>query len=157
MSAHTPITIFEATPAEYPDFKRLNLAWIEEYFRVEPHDIEQLNDPEHHILASGGRILVAQYQGTIVGTVALVQVSPIQFELAKMAVDPAFQGLQIGKKLGEACIELARQLGGKEIFLESNTKLVPAITLYRRLGFEEIPITGTPYERADIRMMLELR
>ncbi len=76
--------------------------------------------------------------------------------MAKMAVDPDFQGRQIGKKLGEAVVERARTLGGNEIWLESNRRLIPALTLYERLGFVEVPMIETPYARADIRMSLKL-
>ena len=143
--------------ADYqPDFKRLNVAWIKRYFTLEPHDLEQLDDPQHHILHDGGHILLAKTGTDIVGTVALVQVQEGVWELAKMAVDEAFQGRQIGKRLGEAAIDWVRQRGGQEIFLESNRRLAPALALYQRLGFQEVPLQETPYARADIKMVMIL-
>ena len=139
-----------------PDFKRLNVAWIARYFTVEPHDTAQLDDPQHHILDDGGQILLAELEGNIVGTVALVRAEAGVFELAKMAVDEAYQGRQIGKRLGEAALDWARQQGAREVFLESNRRLVPALTLYQRLGFQEVAMVETPYARADIRMAINL-
>ncbi len=66
------------------------------------------------------------------------------------------QGGQIGYKLGIHTIETAKLLEAKRIWLESNRVLEPALNLYRKLGFTEIPITVTPYARADIRMELLL-
>jgi septum formation topological specificity factor MinE len=39
-------------------FKTLNLEWIQKYFKVEPHDVEQLENPEKYILESGGQIFL---------------------------------------------------------------------------------------------------
>ena len=136
------------------DFKRLNLEWIEKYFVVEEHDLEQLSNPEENIIDKGGEILFAVYGKEVAGVCALIKTSAYEFELAKMAVSPHFQGKQIGYKLGEYAVETARLLGAKRIWLESNRILAPAINLYVKLGFKEIPITTTPYARADIRMEL---
>jgi ribosomal protein S18 acetylase RimI-like enzyme len=82
--------------------------------------------------------------------------SPFDYELAKMAVDPRFRGRGIGHQLGAAIIERARRLGAKTIFLESNTILAPAISLYRKLGFVETERQPTPYARGNIHMVLKL-
>ncbi|MDH4058541.1 MAG: GNAT family N-acetyltransferase, partial [Cyclobacteriaceae bacterium] len=66
-----------------------------------------------------------------------------------------FRGLKIGEALSLKAIEKARVLGGRKIILYSNTKLEPAIGLYRKLGFQEIPLDG-PYKRSNIKMELTL-
>jgi GNAT superfamily N-acetyltransferase len=136
------------------DYKRLNLAWIKKYFIVEAHDVEQLSNPEEYIIDKGGEILFAVYKEEVVGVCALIKTAENEFELAKMAVAPQFQGKQIGYKLGLYTIERARLLGAKRIWLESNRILKSAINLYIKLGFKEIPVTASPYARADIRMEL---
>lgn len=136
------------------DFKRLNLEWIEKYFVVEEHDLEQLSHPEESIINTGGDIFFALYDDEVAGVCALIKTGDNEFELAKMAVSPNFQGQQIGYKLGMHTIEMGKQMGAKRIWLESNRRLTPALNLYRRLGFKEIPITVTPYARADIKMEL---
>lgn len=114
------------------DFKRLNEEWISTYFELEPHDSEQLDDPQGHILSGGGRIYFALYGEDIIGTVALVRVSETSYELAKMAVSPRYQGLGVGKKLGEHLISEAKRLGCTYLYLESNQKLTPALNLYKK-------------------------
>lgn len=139
------------------DFARLNYDWIEKYYEVEEHDHEQLDEPFQHIIKPGGEIFFARLEGKTVGTVALICVDEETFELAKMAVAPDYRGFNIGGRLMDACIEHARQMGKKRIVLESNTKQIPAIRLYRKYGFREIPLKNdTPYQRANIRMELQL-
>lgn len=137
------------------DFAELNYEWIREFHDIEEHDREQLDNPKDYVLKNGGQILIAKIGEEAVGTVALIHINNETFELAKMAVTSRYRGFSIGKKLMEACIEFARKNGIKRLILESNTKLIPAIKLYRKYGFVEIPLDpNTPYERANIRMEL---
>lgn len=140
------------------DFARLNYEWIEEYFSVEAHDREMLDAPEEYIINRGGQIFFAEIDDKIVGTVALIAVGDDSFELAKMAVDKNYRGFRIGEALMAACVEFSAKKGIKKIFLLSHTKLVPAINLYRKFGFEEIPLDSEiPYQRPDIQMELRLK
>lgn len=149
------IYILDYSTNYQPDFERLNRNWIEKYFWMEPVDHEVLSKPDEHIINKGGSIFMAQYNNEIAGTVALKFVEAGVFEFTKMAVDEKFQGLKIGKQLAEAAIEKAKQKNAHKIILYSNTKLTTAITLYRKLGFQEIPVDG-PYKRSDIKMELIL-
>ena len=81
---------------------------------------------------------------------------PPVFELVKMGVSPLAQGKGIGFLLGQACIEKARALGAEKIYLESNTRLKPAISLYHKLGFRKVAGPPSPYERCNIQMELKL-
>ncbi|KAA9345712.1 bifunctional helix-turn-helix transcriptional regulator/GNAT family N-acetyltransferase [Adhaeribacter soli] len=143
-------------PEHQTRFRDLNVEWIEHYFKLEKKDLESLNDPKGYILDKGGHILVAAYKGEIMGVCALLKMDNETYELAKMAVSPAAQGKSIGWLLGKACIEKAKALGAKKLFLESNTKLVPAINLYHKLGFKKIVGKPSPYERSNIQMELVL-
>ena len=79
--------------------KTLNYEWLEKYFAVEPVDVEQLSDPQLHIIDKSGHIYFAQYEGVIVGTSSLLKVEVGHYELAKMAVTEKYKGLGIGKIL----------------------------------------------------------
>lgn len=139
------------------DFACLNYEWIEEYYTVEEHDREQLDNPKEYIIDHGGEIFFAVLNGVVVGTVALINVKDETFELAKMAVTSKYRGLNLGGKLMQACIDYSKKAGKKRIILESNTKQIPAIRLYKKYGFKEIPLdANTPYQRANIRMELVL-
>jgi ribosomal protein S18 acetylase RimI-like enzyme len=87
----------------------------------------------------------------------LIPAGEAVLELTKMAVSPSFQGRGIGDKLMERCVEYAKEQGVKTVFLESHTSLTPALMLYRKHDFLEVP--GDPhslYSRADIRMELAI-
>lgn len=141
-------------------YKELNLAWIEKYFAVEPRDRLELEDPEKHIVAGGGRIFIAESDGAegreVLGTCALVAEHDGAYELVKMAVRDIAKGRGVGRALGDAAIAAARALGAPRVELLSNTTLVPAISLYRALGFVEVPLPPSDYARANIKMVLDL-
>ena len=140
-----------------PHFERLNRAWIERWFVLEPPDHEVFADPVTHIIAPGGQIFFVVEDGEVYGTCAVVRHGDDGFELAKMAVDPTAQGRGYGDLLMRAAIQFSREACGRQLILVSNRKLEPAIRLYRKHGFVEVPITGgSGYERADIEMHLPL-
>jgi len=151
------IEIIPFEPKYSADFKNLNLDWLNKYFRVEPHDDEVLGDPEKHIIKPGGYIFFAREGKRILGTVALMKIEDKIFELTKMAVTPQQQGKKIGQKLMEHTLEFAKEQGWKTLILYSNRKLESAIYIYKKYGFEEIPVEdNSPYGRGDIKMKLEL-
>lgn len=141
------------------EFKRLNVEWLEKHFYVEKIDDDILSNPEEYILKPGGFIFFAKCGDEIVGTSALIKHSDM-FELAKMAVTEKYQGLKIGKKLADVAIDKARALGQRQIFLETNSKLKPALNLYKKLGFVDAPYPGGKsehYQRSDTYMVLILK
>lgn len=152
----TAVTVVDYAPQFQEAFKQLNYAWIEEYFSVEDTDRHYLENPESTILQAGGHILIALYNGAAVGTCALIKIDDAHFELAKMAVADTARGRGIGRQLGEAAIQKARELGAQKLLIESNTVLTAAINLYYALGFKKIVGPPSPYERCNIQMELPL-
>lgn len=140
------------------DFEILNKGWIEEYFVVEEKDKRTLQNPQKYILDEGGHILVALYKEKIVGVCALLKMDDekYDYELAKMIVSKEVRGKGIGFILGKEAIIKAKELEGKRIFLQTNTLLTPAITLYKKLGFKQIATYKSDYERSNYQMELVL-
>lgn len=150
------IEIIDYKPEHQPFFERFNRAWIEKYFWLEEIDLFVLQHPEEALLNKGGAILMASYEGKIAGTVALKKVSNEIFEFTKMAVDETFRRKGIAEALSVAAFEKARQLGATKVILYSQTNLEPAILLYKKLGFKEVPLEPGIYQRANIKMEIEL-
>ena len=148
------VTIVDFAPVYAQAFKDLNKEWISAYFKMEASDYKALDGAQTNILDNGGHILVALYNDEPVGVCALIKMQDpkYQYELAKMAVAPSMRGKKIGWILGQAVIEKARSLGANYIYLESNTILTPAISLYEKLGFTRVTGRPTPYERCNIQM-----
>jgi len=153
------IRIVNYQPKYQQAFKTLNEEWISKYFEMEEADRKVLDNPKTQIINKGGCILVALYQNEPVGVCALLKMDdPVyNYELIKMAVKPAMQGKNIGWLLGQAIIDKARSLGASAIYLESNTILKPAISLYQKLGFKKVFGRATPYKRCNIQMELQLK
>ncbi len=128
--------IIDYEPRYQADWKRINVAWISRSFVVEDVDLEVLDDPQERIITPGGCIILAMEGDAVVGTCALLLSKPGVYQMVKMAVDEAWRGEGIGRLLGEAIIERARELGGHLLMLYSNTTgSAAAGALYRDLGF----------------------
>lgn len=150
------IIIEDYRPEWQPHFEALNKAWIEKYFVLEEIDRFVLSDPEEAILKDGGRILFAVYNGRVIGTVALKKADDHTLEMTKMAVDEAFQGMGAGKLLCRSAISKARETGVKELVLYTHSALKSALGIYEKLGFTEVPVEPGKYQRADIKMSINL-
>ncbi|MFH7010349.1 GNAT family N-acetyltransferase [Flavobacterium sp. FlaQc-52] len=132
--------------------KILNLEWLEKYFKVEEKDEIVLSDPQRYIIDKGGMIFYAKYNDEVVGTYSLIKTDVTTFELGKMAISERAQGLGIGNKMLVHCMAVAKENHIQKLFLYSNRILLPAIHLYEKFGFTEIPLEDGVYERADIKM-----
>ena len=133
-------------------FTTLNTAWLQKYFVVEPLDEQMLASPKEFFIDKGGFIFFAKVDEAIAGTFALLKEPGNIYELSKMAVDEKYQGMKIGNRMMEYCIAEANELKAAKIILYSNTKLAPAIHLYKKYGFIEVPVKSALYKRADIKM-----
>jgi ribosomal protein S18 acetylase RimI-like enzyme len=149
------VTIVEFDERYARQFADLNYQWIGETYGIEQHDHDVLDNPMESVIGPGGQIFFAIDGDDVAGTVAMIPFEDDAFELTKMAVDPKFRGRGIGDLLMQACVDLARGSARPRIILESNTKQVAAIQLYRKFGFKEIPLDpNSQYVRANIRMEL---
>ena len=140
-------------PEHAAAFRDINYAWIEEHFDIEDADRKALESPKEYILDRGGAILIALHGEEVVGTCALLPTAtPGTLELAKMGVRKSARGLGAGMALGKAALEAAWTLGASRVYLETNSALTPALTLYRKLGFRQITVEESPYCRCDVAM-----
>ena len=91
----------------------------------------------------------------MVGTCALLRESPGVYELSKMAVDESFRGIGAGRRLLDAAIAAFHRRRGRELFLESSSRLATALGMYERAGFVLQPGVrpGSHYARADVYMI----
>jgi GNAT superfamily N-acetyltransferase len=154
LQARDALEILDFDPRYRDHFRRLNTEWLEKYFYVEARDHQVLSNPEAEILAPGGFVFLARYQGEIVGTCALIKAGRGTFELSKMAVTERYQGLGIGQRLLTAAVAQFRKTGARRLFLESSSKLTRALTLYEANGFRFAPLPqgSAHYQRADVYM-----
>jgi putative acetyltransferase len=138
------------------DFKKINLEWLVKYSLKEELDVFQLDNPRGRILDSGGVIYLARVGNEIVGSAALINEDNGVYELAKMAVRPAWQGRGISSLLLQKCLTKAKELGAKTLILFSHTSLTSAIGLYQKYGFKHVDVTDSPFATANVKMVLEM-
>ncbi|MEO6583080.1 MAG: GNAT family N-acetyltransferase [Ferruginibacter sp.] len=130
----------------------LNYEWLQKYFCIEPNDELQLNNPDKEIINKGSLKFYVTYKNIIAGTATLIPEKPGVFELGKMAVTQSMQGKGLASALLKFCIDKAMSLNASKMILYSNTKLTPAISLYRKFGFYEVKLEKSSYLRCNIKM-----
>jgi carbonic anhydrase len=77
-------------------------------------------------------------------------------EMKRLYVSPTFRGNRLGKTMVERVIEVARNRGYSRLRLDTHPdSMQPAVELYRRFGFDEVP--AEPVTRVEGLSYMELR
>ena len=132
------------------DFVEMNKAWIEDMFVLEDEDIAILNNIES-LIAQGGEIFFTLDDDDQVLACCMIEpLSTGEWEIAKFASTGKVKGA--GTLCFQACIDYARRKGIDKLLIVSNTKCEAGIHIYRKFGFNEIPVDKEkfPFERANI-------
>lgn len=153
---HSLLQIVAFEPHHAQAFRDLNLDWIEEYFAIEDLDRKHLGFPKESFIDGGGAIFMAELNGSAVGCCGLLWHGDGVYEISKMAIRRENRGTGIGGCLLDAVIAHARQIGAKRLEIISSTRLAPAIHLYRKKGFVEVPLASDAYARGNIALELVL-
>ena len=104
-----------------------------------------------------GRLLLAEYEGQLVGCVALHKLANGTCEMKRLYLRPQFRGKGLGRALAGRVIAEARQIGYRRMRLDTVEPVMKeAVAMYRRIGFKEItpyranPIAGTLYMELEL-------
>jgi putative acetyltransferase len=97
-----------------------------------------------------GRLLLATYEGTPAGCVALHQLGTGICEMKRLYVRPQFRRKGLGRALAERIIADAQQIGYEQLRLDTVEPMMQAaVVMYLQLGFREIaPYRENPIEGA---------
>jgi len=96
-----------------------------------------------------GRLYVAYWNNYLAGCVALRRYDDTRAELKRLFIRTEFRGLGMSKKLVQHVINDAKEVGYKQILLDTLNTMKPAISLYQSFGFKEIePYYENPLEGA---------
>lgn len=135
-----------------PDFIALNENWIKQYFVLEAADVALAQNPQA-IIENGGYVFSITDNDKVVAACALFNQGAGEFQLARMTVHVDWRGRGFADRLMLAVFAKLREIGAVRVYLLSNTKLVPAIALYKKYKFETVHLgPHEEYARVDIVM-----
>jgi ribosomal protein S18 acetylase RimI-like enzyme len=103
-----------------------------------------------------GPVWVVERESTLIGTVGAVRM-PDSVIVRGMAVDPAAQGLGIGRTLLDLTEKFARKHGYGHLSLYTTAFLAQAIHLYQTSGFQFTGETASPHGTELLRMVKVLK
>jgi ribosomal protein S18 acetylase RimI-like enzyme len=87
----------------------------------------------------GGALILATVDGRTVGCVAVRGLDAGRCEMKRLYVRDDARGRGLGRALAEAAIDFARTAGYRAMLLDTLSTMRSAQTLYRELGFREVP------------------
>jgi putative acetyltransferase len=88
--------------------------------------------------APGSRYLIAEQGGEILGGAGIFPSPGLPegtCELVKMYLSPAARGKGLGGRMIGLCLEMAREQGFRQVYLETMPELARAMSVYERFGF----------------------
>lgn len=140
------------------DFIELNRAWISEMFVMEPEDERELRNLEPYVKKGGQIFFAVDEEDQVMACCMLAPREDGDWEIMKFAARGMYTGTGAGSACLQACIDYAKKLGLPKIIIVSNSRCTHALRLYRKFGFEEIPVDKQrfPFDRADIAFELAL-
>jgi ribosomal protein S18 acetylase RimI-like enzyme len=116
---------------EYAEWLNIDLSF--------QHFSEELSSLKSMYAAPVGTIILAKTADEYVGCIAVRKFEERIAELKRMYVQPPHRGKGLGDALLKIALDKARELGYKKIRLDTLSHMTPAIALYKKYGFCEIP------------------
>ena len=136
-------------------FIDLNKRWVEDYFEIESHDVEQLENVDIY-LKQEGMVFFDIEDDFILSTTMVIERQPKVWEICKFATNKEFQGRGAGNAIFGEALNYAKKNEAKKIVIYSNKKLKVALHVYYSYGFNEVPVDIDEYERCDCQTELVL-
>ncbi len=91
-------------------------------------------------LPPNGRIILAFTDNIACGTGCLKGINEEIGELKRMYVNPSFRKIGAGRAILQSLINAAKETGYKKVRLDSSKFMEDAHSLYRSIGFKDIPV-----------------
>jgi len=86
------------------------------------------------------RIWLAEANGQIVGSIAIVRTSKVEAQLRWYLVHPDYRGHGLGKSLIQEALKFCKERKYKSVFLWTTSELTTASYLYAQAGFRKTDV-----------------
>lgn len=116
--------ILEATFKEY----KINLP--------DNYSFSDIENPEEEYLSANGEFIVILREQNIIGFFALLPSSNKRIELKRLYLIASERGRGLGKYMLKLALKTAKKSGYAQVHLETVSKYVEAVSLYRKYGFK---------------------
>ena len=137
ISAYDRIEDIRSLFSEYTDMLVSINPEFHLYLVIQHYDDEKENPSLKYALPDGRLYLDISDDGIARGCIALRKLSDGKGEVKRLYVRPEYRGNGIATALVERIIEDARNIGYKELYLDTLPELESAVRLYKSFGFEE--------------------
>lgn len=137
ISAYDRIEDIRSLFSEYTDMLVSINPEFHLYLDIQHYDDEKENPSLKYALPDGRLYVDVSDEGIARGCIALRKLSDEKGEVKRLYVRPEYRGNGIATALVERIIEDARDIGYKELYLDTLPELESAVRLYKAFGFEE--------------------
>ena len=135
-------------------FVQLNIEWLTHFYWVEPFDQYAMDHVEELIAQGAMAFFAVEDTGEVLATCMTMPLEDGIWEICKLAAKNQYTGTGAGSAVLLAAMHYAETHGAKKEVLISCRSLKPAIHLYNKYGFREVPYRKAFWksEKADIEM-----
>jgi putative acetyltransferase len=104
---------------------------------------------------------IAEKEGEMIGGAGIYPTEALPeatCELVKMYLRPQVRGVGLGRALIERCLLAAKEMGYKQVYLESMPELKKALSVYEKFGFEYLkgPMGNSGHTGCELWMLKQL-
>jgi len=141
--------------SEYTDMLIANDGAFQHYLAIQNYD-EEMRHLNAKYGMPDGRLYLVYCDEKLAGCIGLRKIDRQNCEMKRLYIRPAFRGKKLGTLLVETIIADARKIGYSQMLLDTLPFLQPAIHMYKKLGFYEIPRYNDSPMDTSIYMKLDL-
>lgn len=123
-----------------------------------PYELLLLADPSMDIINDyvyRGECYIAYINKNIVGAYVIVKTRLLTLELVNIAVNEAYQGKGIGKRLIFNAIDMARRQGAKVLEVGTGKSSIYQLAFYQKCGFRIVGIDRNFFKKHYKEIIIE--
>lgn len=135
-------------------FIRLNTEWLTKLYYIESFDQYSMDHIDELIQKGAMAFFAIDNAGEIMATCMTEPIGDNVWEICKLAAVGQYTGTGAGSAVLKSCMDYAIEHGAKKLCLITISGLKPAIHLYKKFGFVEVPYRKEIWhsEKADVEM-----